>query len=362
MCIVNNMKSKLCSCIQIKSLQEYRSQMNTFKSVKREAPGQVEGPTTKLARTSIETNRSTKRFKCNLCGIGYYLQDHLNTHITRQHAGNFSLAAQQIRPQDSQQLIYMNNSNENTGTIVVQPPIPNKTQPTGINGLVKNLNKRISTTTTQRFRCDDCRKSFGNESAYKQHTIIMHNKVGPSNFSSEDEPENVISSIFGQRTLVFEPKDDLPKPNKYSWGGHHKLEPKSKSKVSSTSNTPKPRPPRTVYIQKQESTFKVPARKKPTSYSRKGVSKSKADQPWKTDPTIPHPNQMTVSVVCKGLGLNDYPVPVNKRNQEFFRHRPNFDAFIYPLLRSVNPTANHFMLLTLGQAKWYEVILTELQA
>jgi len=359
MCIVNNMKSKLCSCNEIKSLQEYRSQMNNFKPVKREAPSELESPMPKLARTSIESNRSTKRFKCNLCGIGYYVQDHLNTHISRQHAGDSNLGVKKIQPQDSQILIKMNNSNANTGKIVVQPPFPSKNNPSGINGLVKSLNKRISGTQTQRFKCDDCKKSFGNESAFKQHTIIMHNKVGPSNFPAEDEPENVISSIFGERTLVIEPKLDLPKPNKYSWGGHYrKEEQKPKSSSPTTPNTQKPRPPKRVYIQKHQSTFKVPASKKSISYSKKGVSK--ADQPWKTDPSIPHPNQMTVSVVCKGLGLNDYPVPVNKMNQEFFRNRPNFDAFIYPLLRSVNPTANHFMLLTLGQAKWYEVILTEL--
>ena len=108
-----------------------------------------------------------------------------------------------------------------------------------------------------------------------------------------------------------------------------------------------------VYIQNHQTTFNILA-SKTSNISKKEIS-------MKTDPTIPHPKQMTMSLMCMGLGLNDYPVPVNKHSQEYFKHRPSFDAYIYPLLKSVNPTAKHLEILTLAQAKWYEVMMTELK-
>jgi len=321
MCIVNNIISKLCSCRQVKSMQQYRSQMFAIQAAKRQASNQLpeEGPSAKMAKTNLEApSRSTRRFKCIPCDIGYFVEDHLKTHIRRQHGGNFNVGS--IIPQKSQDsgiLINFNNSSSsssNTSKIGVQPP----TNP--INGLVKNLNKRINSPIKKqpRFHCKrfPCKRSFGNELNYKQHVLIVHNKVGQRNFPKEEESKTTVN------------------------------------------NTPKPKAAKRVYVQKHQSSLKIPARRKTTTTSRRRGAKPA--QPWKDNPTIPNPKQMTPSVVCRSLGLNDYPVPVNKYSLEYFKERSNFDEYINPLLQTVNPKARQFEILTLGQAKWYELLLTKL--
>merc|ERR1719186_2550506 len=76
-----------------------------------------------MARTNLEPpSRSTKRFKCIPCDIGYYVQEHLNTHITRQHGGNFNVGSS-IPQKDSGILINVKNSSSsssNTSKIAVQ--------------------------------------------------------------------------------------------------------------------------------------------------------------------------------------------------------------------------------------------------
>merc|ERR1712051_1147829 len=94
-----------------------------------------------MARTNLEPpSRSTKRFKCIPCDIGYYVQEHLNTHISRQHGGNFNVGSSiPQKPQDSGILINVNNTpSSSSSKIAIQPP----SNP--INGLVKNIHKRIS--------------------------------------------------------------------------------------------------------------------------------------------------------------------------------------------------------------------------
>ena len=70
----------------------------------------------------------------------------------------------------------------------------------------------------------------------------------------------------------------------------------------------------------------------------------------------------SVAQVCRGLGLQEYPVILTPANRIFFNEFANFEAHYKPLIYTVNPGAHTLKLDTLVQAKWHELYVSKAPA
>ena len=65
---------------------------------------------------------------------------------------------------------------------------------------------------------------------------------------------------------------------------------------------------------------------------------------------------ITVSDVCQHLDLNEFPVSVTERSKKMWAEWENFETFYLPLVATVNPGKDPYLLITLARAKWNEII------